>query len=136
MTKIDLKYYLTLFLVIFTITSCDGQNLIYSGKIKILAVDHKSNDPIPFLKFDLEKESFNRSYTIQNLDGLYLIDSLQKGTYKLNIETVGYEKQKLKVSVNNHKTTTVRISLRALNLPVPEIEWKYPKRDSTSINNR
>lgn len=76
-----------LFLILFFLAVCKGTGQILQGYVKTLEEKPVSQAHVILLNSDLKVVA----HAVSGDDGFFLITSVKKGVYKLNISCVGFE---------------------------------------------
>jgi hypothetical protein len=105
------------FLILFLITTVSfAQN---TGSIAGKLTDKEFNDePLPFANVLIKGTTTG---TTSDIDGLYIFDELEPGTYTLVFSFVGYETQEIVTEVIAGQKTTVNVSMGATAAALDEV---------------
>ena len=87
-------------------------NLLFAQPVgsivgKVLDKD-LNNEPLPFANILIPEVNLG---TTSDFDGLFALDGLAEGDYVINFSFVGYETQKIPVTVVGGKVTEIQVSL-------------------------
>lgn len=110
-----MKNILALIFICFSISSM-GQN---AGSIigKVLDKD-LNNEPLPFANILISDTNFG---TTSDFDGLFEINDLMPGNYKVSISYLGYETQTVDLEVVSDKVAEISVSLSAVSNALEEV---------------
>ena len=105
------------FLILFLLTTVSfAQN---TGSIAGKLTDKEFNDePLPFANVLIKGTTTG---TTSDIDGLYIFDELEPGTYTLIFSFVGYETQEIVAEVIAGQKTTVNVSMGATAAALDEV---------------
>lgn len=107
-------------------------NLLYAqpaGSIVGTVLDKDlNNEPLPFANILIPEVNVG---TTSDFDGLFTLDGLAQGDYLVNFSFVGYETQKVPVTVVGGKVTEIQVSLASSSSALDEvIVTTVARRDS------
>ena len=85
----------TFLFLIITISSSAQKGIVAEGKIKGRIIDSISGQPVEYATVSLFTQKDNKvvNGTTTDLKGVFTIDNVSEGTYKLNIDFMGYKKK-------------------------------------------
>ncbi|WP_299524563.1 TonB-dependent receptor [Winogradskyella sp.] len=110
-----MKHFLTV-LTTFFVVICFAQN---TGSVAGKVTDKDfNNEPLPFVNI-LIKGTTNG--TSSDIDGLYVIDDLEPGSYTVVFSYVGYETQEIPVTVESGKVTNINVPMSASAASLDEV---------------
>ncbi|WP_299121903.1 TonB-dependent receptor [uncultured Winogradskyella sp.] len=99
---------LQLLLILFISAISFAQN---TGSIKGKLTDKEyNNEPLPFANVLIKGTSVG---TTSDMDGLYMFEDLEVGSYTIVFSFVGYETQEIKVNVEADKVTILDVTMGA-----------------------
>lgn len=105
-----LKVYAALVILLLSSTWAVAQN----GKIKGKVLDKETGEGVPFATIKVYKDGLLKSGTESDMDGAYLISSLEAASYDLEVEGFGYITQRLEgVIVSNDKIQFADFKLKS-----------------------
>lgn len=111
----QMKLVVTLFILSFT-SLCFSQN---TGMIVGKIMDNElQNSPLIFADIAIEDTSIKCN---SDLTGLFVLENLKDGAYTLICSFVGYETQKINVTVISGQSTDVKLGLNASTVSVLEL---------------
>jgi hypothetical protein len=89
-----------------------------SGRIKGKVTDKDTGDPLPGANVFLEGTSLGAATTV---DGTYMIRQVAPGNYNMIIRYIGYQEQKMPVTVVSGKTLEINVELRQVTIEGKEV---------------
>ena len=135
--KSGLKFFLrtSLVLLIATHFLC-AQNGTINGAIS----DQTTNDKIPFatVSLVLDNANYNKG-SISDGNGLFTIDNLKPGNYKLLVSFMGYKTDTLSgilITQQNPKINVGNIRLRSISIDLDEVQVRANSKTATNKIDR
>ncbi len=102
---------------------CFSAGLAQTGILKGKITDASTNEAIPFATVKVIQKGSVISGTTSDVNGDYLIQKLQSGSYDLSVNFVGYEPAKIKnIKISAGKTTQMDIKLKATTHALDEVK--------------
>ena len=105
--------FLLLFVLGFNTIQAQG-----SGKITGKVLDKDSGEPLPAASVFLEGTSLGAATTNE---GIYIIRQVAPGNYNMIIRYIGYQEQKMPVTVISGKTLEINVNLKQVTLEGKEV---------------
>jgi outer membrane receptor for ferrienterochelin and colicins len=105
-------------IVLFVLISLLGISNLYSQQNTITGVILDGAKPVPFANVYLQGTEIGSS---SDRNGEFTIENIPDGTYKINVSSVGYNTFYKKVTLDNNKVLTLKISLKTSSEQLEEM---------------
>jgi hypothetical protein len=123
--------------IILTLLATISLSLIYSqqgtGQLKGQITDKATGETLPFVNLVLEQNGSQKAGAASDLDGNFLINSIEPGEYTLKVSFVGYKKfQVNNLLIKSNKITFQDIPLESGDVELEEftvVDYEVPLLD-------
>lgn len=121
------KFLIIILAILITSAALEAQNK--KGAIKGIVTDKKTNEALVSATVFLENTTFG---TMSENDGRYIIPNISPGSYYLIVSSIGYEIERVPVTVAAAETLDYKIRLKEKSITIGEVnvigksndEWK------------
>jgi TonB-dependent receptor len=106
---------------IFLLLFVFGINIVRaqeSGRIAGTVLDKNTTDPLPGANVFLEGTSLGAATTIE---GKYIIRQVAPGSYNMIVRYIGYQEQKIPITITSGKTLEVNVELQQVTMEGKEV---------------
>jgi len=125
-----MKPFFLLFAILFS-SFCLGQS---TGSISGLVLDGEmDNSPLILANISVEGTSITST---SDESGYFYFENIEKGTYTLQFNFVGYESKELEVQVVSNKQTNVDASLVASSVSLNDLASLISNSTTATINDK
>ena len=114
-----------LFLIIFLLFTISA--FAQKGQLQGTITDTKTEEPLMFATIEISQKGILVLGTQTDFDGKYVFDSLNIGTYEMEVTYVGYSKKTIKgIVINKDKTIVQNIKMESDDCCCVIITETYP----------
>jgi len=121
--KIIMKKLLFVLIALFSLSQTQAQKGNGTASIQGFITDLETQDTLPFVNVLLYQNGIQVKGAASNMDGQYKISALKVGVYSLEINFLGYQKQRVdSILVKEAKTTILNIKLKSAAMELQSYE--------------
>ena len=123
------KFFSVILLLLSVCAFAQNQKGIDKGSVKGFIYDKANGEGIPFATVKVVGTEFGAASDDQ---GFFFIPNLTTGTYKLNINYIGYEEQNLDVEIKKNQTVNLKLFLVVKSVELKDVEISAEKQQRTT----
>lgn len=104
-------------------TPVPAKTQVGHGSLQGRVLDSETDEPLPFVNVVLKKDNRDINGQATDIDGRYNVKPIDPGYYDIEVNSIGYEKQRIKnLMINANRTTFQDISLNPSPIQLSEFE--------------
>ena len=107
-----------LFAVLSILLLASAATFAQTGQLKGTISDAQENNPLPGINIGVAGTTLGAA---TDTDGKFLIDNIPVGSHTIKITAVGYEREEHDITIQEGKTTTIKVTLKRDVLGINEV---------------